>query len=291
MPRSAVRTVALMAAGCFALTAHAAQSPSLEQILKSGASYIAEYEQRFSAVVSEEVYRQRAIGELARQGPDQRLLKSDLLLIEVRGGGWVTFRDVFEVDGERLRDRSDRLVDLILKPSPDAFEQVERINQEGARFNVGRIERTLNTPALALMFLRADTQARSRFRLVRTTKVDGQPAAEVEFIEVATPRMVRTVDDAPASGRFWLDPQSGRVLKTELTMVSGGSRARILVSYRMQERIGLMTPVAMEESYDMGDAGTVDSSRSVSGVHRIEGYASYSNFRSFNVDTSTFIKK
>jgi len=281
----------LPAAAYLVLTGHAAQTPSLEELLKAGATYIAEYEKAFSAVVSEEVYTQRLIGQIARQPPDQRTLKSDLLLMEVRDGGWVTFRDVFEVDGDKVRDRSDRLVDLILKPRPDGFEQIERINQESARFNLGPITRTLNTPALALMFLRGDRQARSAFRFARMTSIDGKRVAELEFTETAKPRMVRTVDDAPASGRCWLEPDSGRVLRTELTMISGGTRLRILVTYRMQQRIGLYAPVTMEESYDLGGGGTLDATSYVSSGNRIEGSARYSNFRSFNVDTSTIIKK
>lgn len=281
----------LLAAACLALTGHASQTPSLDQVLKAAAGYIAAYEKAFSAVVSEETYTQRLIGEIARQTRDYRVLKSDLLLMEVSGGGWVTFRDVFEVDGGKVRDRSDRLVSLILKPPPDAFEQVERIAQEGARFNIGPITRTLNTPALALMFLRESRQERSRFGLVRMTSIDGQRVAEVEFTETAVPRMIRTVDDAPASGRFWLDPASGRVLRSELAMVSGGTRVRILVTYRMQERIGQYVPVAMEESYDLGGDGTIDATTFRASGNRIEGTAIYANFRSFNVDTSTIIKK
>ena len=281
----------LLVAACLVLTGHAAQTPTPEQVLKAGATYIAQYEKAFSAVVSEEVYTQRLIGEIARQTRDQRTLKSDLLLMDVPGGGWVTYRDVFEVDGEKVRDRSDRLVSLILKAPPDAFAQIERINQESARFNLGPISRTLNTPALALMFLREERQERSRFRLARMTSVDGQRVAELEFTETATPRMVRTVDDAPASGRFWLDPESGRVLRTELAMVSGGTRLRILVTYRHQERIGLLAPVTMDESYELGGGGTIDSTSYVSSGNRIEVSAMYSNFRSFNVDTSTIIKK
>ena len=291
MPGRLLRPAFLFPAACLALAGHTPQAPSLEQLLKTGAAYIAEYEKAFSAVVSEELYIQRLSGDIARSGREERTLKSDLLLMQVRGGGWVTFRDVFEVDGHKVRDRSDRLVSLILKPPADAFEQVRLIAEEGARFNLGPISRTLNTPALALMFLRGDRQDRSRFRLARMSRVDGQTVAELEFTEAATPRMVRTVDDAAASGRFWVDLESGRVVRTELTMVSGGTRMRILVAYRLQERIGLLAPVTMEETYELGGSGSIESTRYVASGNRIEGFASYSNFRSFNVDSSTIIKK
>lgn len=291
MPGRFIRPAVLIVAAAFALAAAQAKSPPLEELLKVGGAYIAAYEKAFSAIVSEEFYTQRLVGEIARSSPSQRLLKSDLLLMDVPGGGWVTFRDVFEVDGHKLRDRNDRLVDLILKPRPDALQQVERINEEGARFNLGPIARTLNTPTLALMFLRDGRQDRSRFRFARMTSIDGQRAAEIEFVETAMPRMVRTVDDAPACGRFWLDPDSGRILKTEMILLSGGVRFRVLVTYKMQERIALMAPGMMEETYELEPAGSIDAARSGPSGNRIEGSALYSNFRSFNVDTSTIIRK
>ncbi len=292
MPEGLFRTAPLFALACGIATGHPVQTPSLEQVLQAGAAYIAQYEKAFSAVVSEEVYTQRLTGDIARAGREERTLKSDLLLMQVRDAGWVTFRDVFEVDGHKVRDRSDRLVALILKPPADAAEQVRRIAEEGARFNLGPGSRTLNTPALALMFLRGSAQDRSRFRLIRTTSIDNRRVAELEFVETAVPRMVRTVDAAAASGRIWLEPDSGRVLRTEMTVMSGGSRVRIRVTYQMQERIGLLAPGTMEESYELGGGGgAIESTAFVASGNRIEGFAAYSNFRSFNVDTSTIIRK
>ena len=124
---------------------------ALEPLLAAAGRYVNEYTTAFSAVVSEEIYTQRLVGAIATRGNERRVLKSDLLLMQVRDAGWVTFRDVFEVDGRAVRDRSDRLVTLILKPPPDAGEQVRLIAEDGARFNLGPISRTINTPLIASM--------------------------------------------------------------------------------------------------------------------------------------------
>ena len=267
------------------------QTVALEQVLKAGAQYVEKYQQAFSAVVSEELYTQRLVGPIAAPGGDRRTLRSDLLLMQVKNAGWVTFRDVLEVDGSKVRDRDDRLVALILKPPPDAGTQLVRIAEESARFNLGPVSRTLNTPFLALIFLTAEGQPRSSFRLVRTARVDGQATAEVEFTEQADPRLIVTRDNARATGRFWISPETGTVLRSELSITSGGSTVRVRVNYKVQERLGLLVPATMEENYELGGGESTERGEYASSSSRIEAQATYTNFRTFNVDTSTIIKK
>ena len=93
-----------------------------------------EYEQRFSMLVAEEDYYQRSERPMEAGNPSRtrgpvagncwpsgndraRRLRSDYRLVRSDEGGWLPFRDVFEVDGRRLRDREDRMVRLLLHPS------------------------------------------------------------------------------------------------------------------------------------------------------------------------------
>jgi hypothetical protein len=72
---------------------------------------------------------------------------------------------VYEVDGRPVRDRTDRLTKLFLAPHPDSQSQARRIAEESARFNLGgQVLRTITTPLLALQFIRAENQNRSRFK-------------------------------------------------------------------------------------------------------------------------------
>jgi hypothetical protein len=117
-----------------ALAAALSQHPSLSDVLDRAGRYAVEYEQRFSMLVAEEDYYQRSErpmeagnpsrtrgpggGELLAVGHDRaRRLRSDYLLVRSDEGGWLPFRDVFEVDGRRLRDRDDRMVRLLRHPS------------------------------------------------------------------------------------------------------------------------------------------------------------------------------
>ncbi len=150
---------------------HAQEPVTLAELLRSSASYVAQYEREFSAVVSEERYEQVAtrptedLDGRARSVRETavRLLRSDVLLINAGAAGWIGYRDVFEVDGQPVRDRDERLFKLFLEPAPDALVQAKRIADESARFNLG----TENEP-----LTRTDQSSDGRARVPAT----GEPA-------------------------------------------------------------------------------------------------------------------
>jgi hypothetical protein len=78
-------------------------SDDQQQFLARVVDYVTVYRERYSGIVAEEDYRQSTPASQVR-------LRSDLLLVKnPEDEGWVSFRDVFEVDGSRVRDREDRL--------------------------------------------------------------------------------------------------------------------------------------------------------------------------------------
>jgi len=196
-----------------------------------------------------------------------------------------------------VHDRRSRLEALFLKPTPDLVQQATRIAGESARYNVGDIVRTLNTPTLALAFLRPENQNRSTFHLGDRTTTDGVVTQELRFQETGRPRMILTRDEAAATGRVWVVPEDGAVVRTELQMDSAGAAASITVRYARQDRPALWVPVMMNELYELegssaagvSDIPTLDRVRTPSKV-RIEGRARYSDFRQFTVDTRMIIR-
>ena len=65
------------------------------------------YESQYSALVAEEEFQQVA-------GQKSIRLRSDFLLVKQESAeGWVSFRDVFEVNGTPVRDREDRLKNAV----------------------------------------------------------------------------------------------------------------------------------------------------------------------------------
>jgi hypothetical protein len=141
------------------------------EVLSKGRAYVADFEQRFSLLVAEEHYTQEVRedvdsggGNLSRSNPgggfsapskrgERRVLRSDYLLVRLSDGGWMPFRDVFEVDSRKVRDREERLAALFLKPSDSTLSQAMRIMQDSTRHNLGNLVRTTNKPVLALMLL------------------------------------------------------------------------------------------------------------------------------------------
>lgn len=244
------------------------------------------YERQYSMLVAEEDYRQSASAGGVR-------LRSDLLLVRPDAGGdWTSFRDVFEVDGRPLRDREERLRRLFLDPSPDARARLEAIGAESARYNVGWVERTANVPLLPLSFLRAANRGRFQYELAGREKPDGVEALRIEYTEQGRPTLIgdRLHQDVPVFGSFLVDAATGAVIETRMQARRGDSRAEIVVRYRSDPGLGLWVPAEMRESYSQPDTGYSGRSGFIRRAV-VEGRATYSNFRRFQVSTGETVKE
>ena len=79
---------------------------------------------------------------------------------------------MFERDGKPVRDREQRLAAIFLKGGRDAFEQARAVMDEGARYNIGNINRNINTPTLPLAFLTERHRRRFEFKLGKRDESD-----------------------------------------------------------------------------------------------------------------------
>jgi hypothetical protein len=277
-------------------------APSLAGVLARAGDYTRHLHTQLSGIVAEESYEQdvhsKVDSSFRRGEPSHRTLKSDLLLVKTSAEErYVEFRDVFEVDGEPVRDRRERLTALFLDPSESNRNQLATIIDESARLNIGDIPRNINTPMLTLSFLLPEMQSRFRFR--KATQAEPRLNARgvmdtadnavfrvttemwvVEFRETSRPTVIRTnnLRDFPAAGRFWLDPQTGAVLMSELQMSNRSVSAIVNVSYQSEPLLGFLVPAEMRERYE---------SRSLS----VDGRAIYGHFRQFQVKTGEAIRK
>ena len=258
--------------------------PSLDLLLTRAAAYLADYEKAFSSVVSEERYVQMRTDMRVDRSPlagsryVARELKSDVIAAAGTGHAWVSFRDVYAVDGGQVRDRDERLQKLFLDPKSDPMPKARAIADEGARFNLGTVSRNVNSPEMPLTFLAADNQPRSKFKLRGTEKIDGVETRIIEFDETGRPTIVRSgKDDLPVSGRFWVEPASGRVMKAAARFEAPGVIGEITVTFGYIEKLRMWMPVAMDDS--------IKNPRET-----VTGHATYSNFRRFGVTTEIVIK-
>lgn len=266
---------------CLSVLTVQAQQPELDNslpaLLERLGKYVDQYERDLTTIVSEELYFQEVSAVNGMFG-DKRELRSDFLLSKAGDLGWVAFRDVFSVDGKEVRDRSDRLVNLFLKPTGDTGQQVQKIVAESTRHNVGWVNRNINVPTMVLQFAKPAEQHRSEFKRGGTTEIYGAETREIQFREKALPRMIGTRDGAAAQGRFWIDEATGSVVKTELRVSTGSTTATITVSYEFQPKLKLWLPLIMTERYATPRQPV------------ITGRATYQNFRQFNVLVDQIIK-
>jgi len=276
----AVAVLGLLFAGAAGLPA-ANDAPNVKTVLRRAGDYVVRFERDLATLVAEEHYTQEVVDGTPIE---HRELRSDLLFVSRLGmHRYVEFRDVFEVDGRRIRERSERLTELARDPSDASMGQIVR---ESARYNIGDIERTINVPLLPLMFLIPENQWRFKFNVQKSpqplsTSKDLPSSSPyftvstevwvIEYRETERPTVIRFVDgrgNIPARGRFWIDPASGRVLMSELIAEDHTVHATIDVSYQSEPVLDLFVPIEMRETYWRADEPA-----------RITGIAEYSKFR------------
>jgi hypothetical protein len=262
-----------------------AQTPDLDELLDRAADYVTTYERTFVGVVAEESYRQdvRGVAGIDQRGfaldarGQRRDLKSDMLLVRAPAGDrWMQFRDVFEVDGKPVRDRTERLTKLFLQPSASMQRQVDDIAAASARYNIGGVNRNINLPVFALTILEPQNRPWFSFKGARKSAA----VFELEFHEERGGTLIRTAGDQamPSHGHFTIDPANGRVLSSELIAESGSLRARIEVTYALEPTMELFVPREMREKYSLSDGST------------IEGKATYARFRRYQVTVTESVK-
>jgi hypothetical protein len=282
------------------MTALAAQDPlPRDALLARATAYVVGYEKAFSLLVSEEHYVQevrRPINpgsNLSRTNPGggmtggdvvrRQVLRSDYLLVQLgNGGGWMPFRDVFEVNAQAVRDREDRLAKLFLSNDASRFDLADRIMTESTRHNVGGVTRTINIPTLAMMFLHPRVRERFAFTVQGVEEVAGVRTERLSYRETARPTLTKTTRgrDLPFDGQIWVDPASGAVLKTVLNAGDPALRVNVTVTFRRDDAADMWVPGQMDEYYKEQNSS-----------NEIFAVATYSNVRRFQVATNEEIRK
>jgi hypothetical protein len=291
--------------GCATTTARAAllafmwaAAPDAHRVdAKSAAArardYLRVWQQSLAAVVAEEHYTQ-TLWRFPR-GSDvvsldntttTRTTVSDVLLVRAGGNdAWLLFRDVMVVDGERVNDRERRFDELFVRPDANLVATARKIADEGARYNLGTLFRNLNTPVTALIFLEDKYVSSVRWRDAGREEMDGIPVVRLSFEQKEAPYAIHSREGGaiPASGSIWVEPASGRIVQTEVTILTAkvirGPRGRSML--RITSRFGAVpgltvwVPLRMIEEYDL-QARTDE---------RLKAQATYTNHRLFQTAT------
>jgi hypothetical protein len=253
--------LALLLAGLGAAQASAQEPPVLEVVLARSGEYVQDFVTLFANVVAEEQYVQT-------WKTFRRQIASDFLLVQPRDSPeYFAFRDVIAVDGSPVKDRDQRVLKLLLQPAGSTVERLTEFSKEAARFTFGGV---YNNPLVAIAFLQPEFQSRFHFSLGRPDKNMGANVWELGYVEQTRPTILRGRNDTnqPASGRVWIDADTGRVVKTELTLANDS----IVTSFRYDERFEIDVPIEMVDRYRYMN-------------YTVNGTAKYGRFRRFNVST------
>jgi hypothetical protein len=226
------------------------------------ATYVSAFVRGLANVVGEE--------EFVLKGPDRRVT-SDFGLVRhpAMAGDFLTFRDVVSVNGTAIPDRQGRLADLFEKPVGLVRDRVREITQAAEQHVPSILD-----PIFVLAFLQGDFQSRFELTVAEAGR-DWPPAVRaVAFVEVARPTMLRAGLrgdlDLPVRGTAWIEPDTGRVLQTELIVGTGRSATRLVTRFTLDSRLQIMVPEQMR-------------------TENPDGLATYRNFRRFSVETGTTI--
>ena len=269
---------------CAAPAAVWAQTPpSVEALRERATAYVEQFITRFSSVVAEErlVQETTSLPSVSGSGlnrkmdvptPQRRVIRSDFLFIRrTAGDDWHVYRDAFEVDGRTVRDRGDRLMELLTAPSLTNEQMALRVAQESARYSLSPGLRSVDDPILVLVFLQPNYHPRFRFTRGARDRSLGPDVWTVNYQEQARPTVVRGLgeEDAPSRGRLWIDAGTGRVLKTDLQVRT----SQVETTFAWDEPLGVAVPLEMHDSYTVGRTD-------------FRATATYSRFRRFDVSTS-----
>lgn len=238
-------------------------------VLSSAMRYVMNYEQQFALLVSEEHYVQELQrppnpgDNLSRSNPGGGMraggamniqnIKSDFVLVQLGmdGEGWLPFRDAFEVKGQKLRDREERLLKLFLDNDKDAFDKAARINEASTKHHLGNVARTINIPTLGMMLLHPRVNERFEFTDGGEETLAGRVLRKAMYREMARPTLIKTTRgrDLALTGTIWIDPFTGAVVKSEMNAADPAVRCQVTVTFRRDDTLEMWVPEKMEEYY------------------------------------------
>ena len=266
---------------CSVLVIHAQKGPALPDVLKAAGDYLVDYSKKLGVIAADEEFTQR---DLSSGLGAARRLNSDFVIVGLDSGLIASYRDAYSVDGQSRRQRDDRLMTAFTtKAAMAAMRDGQEVTDATAHEYVSPNLRMLDDPTLALQFIRKENQERSTFKLDSVKTMNGAQVAIVRFNEKATGRLIQAPENAPGTGRFWIDATTGAIRQTELVISTGNYNIRVTVNFTEDPTLKLWLPTESYQQLDFSAGGGGMSTSGTSGnygAHQsLEGRAKYSKFR------------
>ena len=263
----------------------AMQQPSADDLLKAARAYLASYAPKVSGAVLDERYTLTLLAGGRMETPNR--ISSDLVLINV-GGTLVSLRDAYSVGGAKIREPQPRIPALLAEPTQAKWEQVQAIARESFKHFLAESVVRFNDPMLALRFVTLADTSKFTYSIEGKKKLNGVETIGVRFSEnrsEGTKYVLNTRGNASVSGRFWIDPATGAIHQTDISIDSKIEASRVTVSYAPAKGFDVLLPSKTVETYEERE-GTGDGIGSSGAMIKLEANASYVNPRHMPIDLS-----
>jgi hypothetical protein len=234
------------------------QQPALEDVLAKAAAYHSTYLQKTSGVVLDEQTQILDVTGGKTRGVIR--VSADVVLVGLQGQV-ISLRDPYAVDTQPLRPKGSRISALLGAPATPTvrdWELAASYPQQGTVHFILDVQVKVNEPTSALQFISAALQPKMKYRLDGQKKMNDVQVVGVRFEEPTSQDMTHvmgTRSNARASGRFWIDPDTGAIHQTELWVDSKWENAIVSVKYAPHKELGLLLPTQMNDTYEEREGG------------------------------------
>lgn len=269
----------------------ASQAPSVEDLLAAAVTYLTAYAPKVSGVTLDETLMLTENSMTIRGTVPQRV-SSDLILLNV-GGEILGMRDVYAVDTRAVRPKEARIARVLAEPTPATWQTAQQYAREHAVYLRANVVLWFSDPALVMRCLKPQHRARLTFKLEGSKRMNGAQVYGLGFKETdkePSASILQMPGDPLASGRFWVEPGTGRIHQTEFWPQSGTETARVQVQYAPDEKLGILLPKSASHTFETRERGT-DIAGTAGGYSKrisFESTATYANPRYTPIDLSRF---
>jgi hypothetical protein len=270
-----------MRAATFALLVHLvglpAHAQTLDDVMFLASQRMVEYQRTFASVAADESATQEIFGPKGELKRTRTLDAEYALVFAPELDLWRDFRDVTGVDGKPVRTPDGRLQKVLSAASPGDVGEARKISRDSTRHNLGDSRVGVSAPTLALLFLTPFNQYRLYFEKTAEETLDGTPVWVIGYTEHSRPTLLGGgAGEIFARGSFWIDPRTGDVLKSQLSLgdLNSASRSTYEVTFKPATGFTVLVPAEMREEHDNPRSPRAD---------RATRRTTYSNFRRFEV--------
>ena len=269
----------------------AAQTPGVEDLLLAARTYLASYAQKVSGVTLDEALMLTENANALRSVPQR--LASELILLNV-GGQLLGMRDVYSVDTKALRTKDARIARALAEPTAATWQMAQDHAREHAVYLRTNVVLWFSDPVMVTRCLVAEHRSRLTFRVEGAKRMNGVQVYGLGFKETDKDpeKSILQIPGTPlASGRFWVEAESGRIHQTEFWPESPTHNARVQVQYAPDEKLGVLLPRSASHAFEARERGTGISGTGGGGNSMritFESTAQYSAPRYTPIDLSKF---